>query len=479
MLARLKQYPWLTAVVIGMTLLRLVTASQVELVPDEAYYWLWAQHPALGYYDHPPMVAWWIMVTTLLFDSELFVRLSFVLSFLGLSWLMYDAARVLFDEAIARRTVLWLNACLLLSVGSVVATPDPPSVLMWAGGLWALARLLASNKGWWWLVFGLFAGLGVEAKYTNLFLGLGVAAWMVMDTPARRWLLTPWPYLGGLVALAAMAPNLLWNLSHDWVTVEKQFGRIGAQDFTLKFLIEFVLSQPLLLNPLIFVFVVLGSVAAFRNSESRLKLLVALPLPLFAYLLVHVFHDRIQGNWTAPVFPGLVLLGAVMAEGMEGKGWNRVRWLAAPLGVGLSASVLVFLALTPSLPGAGGLSEGWRSLTYKVALPSSYFDDATWLATTDYNTHAELAYHTATGIYSLDTYAPYALAERQRYPWQGAPPEGRALIVIAEGKAIDPARCFDRVKDVGTVSRTAKPGKKSNFRLYSGQLRDPNCDLGK
>ncbi|ESQ88259.1 hypothetical protein ABAC460_16500 [Asticcacaulis sp. AC460] len=504
MLARLTQYPWLTAVVIGMTVLRLITASQVGLVPDEAYYWLWAQHPDLGYYDHPPMVAWWIMATTnYFFDSGFFVRLSFVLSFLGLSWLTYDSARVLFDTAIARRAVLWLNACLLLSIGSVVATPDPPSVLMWAGGLWALARLLTSNKGWWWLVFGLFAGLGVEAKYTNLFLGLGVAAWMVMDKPARRWLLTPWPYLGGLVALAAMAPNLMWNLNHDWTTVEKQFGRIGAQDFTLKFLIEFILSQPLLLNPLIFVFAALGVLAAFQNSESRLKLLVALPLPLFAYLLVHVFHDRIQGNWTAPVFPGLVLLGAVVAEGIEGKGWNRARWLAAPLGIALSVGALVFLALTPRLPGMGGLSEGWQRLANEI--PRHPGPRVKWIATTDYNTHAELAYVGKQSVYyNPEPFFPlaccsfhwmqptlYAMAERERYPWQssppagqskgfpwqGPPPEGLALIVVAADKPVDIGKCFSKVQDVGTASRTEKPGKKSSYRLYTGTLKDPNCDL--
>ena len=25
---------------------------------DETYYWLWGQHPALSYFDHPPLVGW-------------------------------------------------------------------------------------------------------------------------------------------------------------------------------------------------------------------------------------------------------------------------------------------------------------------------------------------------------------------------------------------------------------------------------------
>jgi hypothetical protein len=45
-------------------LLRLVYIGQVDLVPQEAYYWNYAQHPALSYLDHPPMVAWLIGLGT-------------------------------------------------------------------------------------------------------------------------------------------------------------------------------------------------------------------------------------------------------------------------------------------------------------------------------------------------------------------------------------------------------------------------------
>src|SRR5712691_4999231 len=47
------------------------------LYPDEAQYWFWSRHLALGYYSKPPLVAWAIALTTGLFgDSEFAVRLS-------------------------------------------------------------------------------------------------------------------------------------------------------------------------------------------------------------------------------------------------------------------------------------------------------------------------------------------------------------------------------------------------------------------
>lgn len=466
-LQRLKTIPYLP-IIVGLTVLRLITASVSGLVPDEAYYWLWAQHPAAGYYDHPPMVAWWITVSTAIFGHTPFaVRLPFILSFLALSWLMFDAARVLLNEAVARRTLLWLNACLLLSIGSVIATPDPPSVLMWGAGLWALARLIASGQGYWWLIFGAFAGLGVEAKYTNLFLGVGVAVWVAINKDARRWLLTPWPYLGGIVALIGMAPNLAWNLAHDFATLQKQFGRIEAGQFTLSYLVEFLLSQPLLLNPLICAFAAAGAGLWWRDrSDTRLALLIALPLPLIVYMLTHVFHDRIQGNWPAPIFPGLVLLAAYAAE----THWPRLRSWTAPVGITISVIALTILSLSSvlKLPGAAGLSIGWDKVAAGVRQNQS---GATFIATTDYNTQGELSFH-------LHDLPVVGMVERERYTWPTSDTAGQtALIIVQARRSINLDVCFEDVRELATVSRLEKPNPKSDFRLYSGRLKTARCEL--
>ena len=59
----------------GSLLLNLLQASFTELLYDEAYYWYYAQNPAWGYFDHPPMVAWMIALGGLFLKGELGVRL--------------------------------------------------------------------------------------------------------------------------------------------------------------------------------------------------------------------------------------------------------------------------------------------------------------------------------------------------------------------------------------------------------------------
>ncbi|MGN6423007.1 MAG: ArnT family glycosyltransferase [Asticcacaulis sp.] len=469
MFARLKAIPYLP-LLIGLTLLRLLAAARAGLVPDETYYWLWAQHLSFGYYDHPPMVAWWIAAFAFASKAALCVRLPFILGFLALCWLVYDTAKALFDQTIARRALLWLNACLLLSVGTVVATPDPPSVLMWAGGLWALARLVTSGDGRWWLVFGLFAGLGVEAKYTNLVLGLGVLVWLIMDRDARRWLISPWLWLGGVIAVVTMAPNLIWNAQHGWITVAKQFGRIEASHLSARYLLEFLLTQPLLLNPFIAAFAGLAILRWFKVKTAATTLLIALPLPLILYLLVHVFHDRIQGNWPAPVFPGLVLLAA-----SAGDAWGWARKAAAPFGIGVSVLALGFLALGDLAPplGAVGQTQGWDGLSQRIEAVRKT-TGADWIASTDYDLQGELAYH-------LGPQDVTATAERARYAWDGRDPAGKALIVVAAGHAPKLDHCFSNLQDLGAVTRgptssRKAPSHKTDVRLYTGLPRAPGCD---
>ncbi|MEI9906008.1 MAG: hypothetical protein WDN06_20465 [Asticcacaulis sp.] len=271
-----------------------------------------------------------------------------------------------------------------------------------------------------------------------------------------------------------MAPNLMWNAQAHWITFAKQFGRIEASHFTLQYVIEFLLTQPLLLNPLVFAFVYIGAFAAIQTRDSRLRLLAALPLPLFAYLLVHVFHDRIQGNWPAPAYPGLVILAAVMAEGIGDGKLKRARDLAAPIGIAVTAVVLLVLAFGSALPGAAGLSNGWQNFAHDIRRHSDGAHGG-WIATTDYDSDAELQYY---GFYVFYG-AVQPVAERERYAWLKADPRSagtRALIVVAPNHQFDLSACFDDIHDEGIISR-GKPGKKTDFHLYSGTLTSADCEL--
>ena len=98
-----------TSAVIFVTLTtfwRAFLSATLQLHPDEAYYWLWSRRLDFGYYDHSPMIAYFIKFTTLFSQSEFCVRLSGVIGLLILSYLCWKLALELFNnETVAAASV--------------------------------------------------------------------------------------------------------------------------------------------------------------------------------------------------------------------------------------------------------------------------------------------------------------------------------------------------------------------------------------
>ncbi len=308
------------AAIAGLILLRFIAAAVLPLSADEAYYWLWSKHLAAGYYDHPPMIAFLIRAGTMLFGDTAFgVRAMPVLLSVAASWFVWRSGGPLAS--------LLFNLTLMITVETMVATPDAPLIAASAAFLWAMTKLDEDPR--WWLAVGAAGGMALLSKYTGFFLGAGALAWMIVF--ARRWLLSPWPYLGAVLALAIFAPNLWWNATHHWMTFAFQFGRVGAGHFTLRYLFEFLGAQLLLASPFILV------AALF----TRNRLLIALMLPAILYFAVHSLHDRVQGNWPCFLYPMLAVAAAECRH-----------WTAKPA-VAVAAALLVlcyaqaFFAVAP------------------------------------------------------------------------------------------------------------------------------------
>ncbi len=128
------------AIVAFVTALRLVAAHDVPLTGDEAYYWEWAKHLALGYADHPPMVAYLILPFVWSTANPLLIRLPFVICGVVATLAAASTAkRLTGDDRAGMITALAMTLTPMLSVGFVLATPDGPLMAGWACSLyWAV-----------------------------------------------------------------------------------------------------------------------------------------------------------------------------------------------------------------------------------------------------------------------------------------------------------------------------------------------------
>ena len=214
-------------------LLRLIYLGQAQLIPDEAYYWNYAQHMDLSFYDHPPMVAWLIWLGTAIFgNTEFGVRIgAFICGLITMGYL-YALARNLYDKSTAMRAVLLLAVLPFYFSTGMVMTTDAPLVAAWAATLYYMERALIADQNSAWLGMGIAFGLGILSKYTLGLLGPAALLFVILDPASRRWLRRPQPYLAAALALLLFSPVIIWNMENDWASIMFQSNRVkgGSED---------------------------------------------------------------------------------------------------------------------------------------------------------------------------------------------------------------------------------------------------------
>ena len=454
--------------VLAMMAARLAGAAAAPLAFDEAYYWRWSKHLAAGYYDHPPLVALVIRIgTALAGDTQLGVRLFSTLLGIPATWAVWRAAALLFgDRTLAATAALYFNLTLIVAVGTVIVTPDAPLLTASAFVLFFLAKVHQTGRGAWWLAVGLAVGSALAAKYTALIFGASILAWLLLVPEQRRWLATPWPYLGGVVAFAVFAPVILWNAEHGWASFIKQFGRAVPHGFTLRFLFEYVGGQVGLATPFVFVLGAMGLAAFARGcggAPGARVLLAALIWPFAVYFAWHSLHARVEGNWTAPLFPAFAVAAAAAAHAVDWRGrWAQAafwsRRLAAPVGLAITAIIYVqatvgVVPLGSVDPTARQLGAGWRNLGAEIDALRARVGAPAVLAT-GYATTAWLSFYLPS--------RPPVVQVNERIRWVNEPePEqalfGAPLLYVCtapcENLALVRAR-FARVEEAAQLERT-------------------------
>jgi 4-amino-4-deoxy-L-arabinose transferase-like glycosyltransferase len=457
--------------ILALVALRLAAAAWTPLTFDEAYYWMWSKHLAGGYYDHPPMAAVVIRLGTVLAgDTELGVRWLSILLALPMSWAVYRTAAILFGgERMAATAAILLNVTLMAAVGTMIVTPDAPLLVASSFVLFCLAKLLETGRGAWWLAAGAAVGAALLSKYTALFFGPAILIWLVSVPRLRRWLVSPWPYLGGLVSLLVFSPVILWNADHRWVSFIKQMGRARIEDFRPAFIAELIPTQIAFATPLVFILGAMGIYALFRGktgAPAARALINATFWTIVMYFVWHSLHARVEANWFAPVYPAFAIAAAVAAHlapwgARQQRAADFCRRWAAPSGV-LMFVVLILQANTGVLSGyrrdatVRSVGVGWRELAGEIEAVRARVGAGCVLAP-DYGTTGWLAFYLPKGT--------CVVQPTQRIRWVNMPEPDPALLA---GKLlyVDEARPggrpylnegFARVEQVAELKRMRGP----------------------
>ncbi len=413
----------------------LAIAAFVPLFDDEAYYALWARDLALGYYDHPPMIAYMIRMGTSLFgETELGIRLFPVIGFVASGYFVGDIARRMSGGAVGvpvlAATVYNLSLP-VFALGSF-ATPDAPSTLFWSAALWTAIRAINTHPETrsatlWWVCTGLLIGLGGVSKFTNAFLAFGLIAYLFATPKGRAYLFTPLPYMAAVAAILPLLPYVFWNLQNNWLGLERQGARLVASGFSTRYLGEYAAILLLAPTPLVTWF-------AFRALKAPPKdgaLLIWSSVPLLLYFAYHATHAQVQANWIVPLQTLFAVPAAFgLSQAKSPRFWIKTTLVVSILmSAGLVATF--FNPLTPigTADNPPNQTRGWSG-TQDAITEMLEETGARWIATTDYARTGSLALR-------FSQVRVWSVTELQRYDFRGAfPPE----LCTAPGLLIERAR---------------------------------------
>lgn len=304
------------------TLLRCIIACSIELGNDEVYYRMYAQDLQWNYFDHPPVVGWLIRLSTanLLLDNEFFIRLGAIVSAAITTWIFFLCGKKIGNEQTGFFAAVIYTATLYGSIISgTFILPDSPQMVCWSAGLYLLIDISentgsARKKNIHVLLFGLVAGIGMLCKIHTAFLWLGFLSYIVFYN--RQWLNRPALYLSGIITLLLFYPVIQWNINNHFATYMFHSKRINVTSggFNIGSFLTFIGGQVFYCNVVIFPFILLATLAAFKNKLPVLpihkKVLLFCSLPLIITATAISFFKDVLPHWTGPAYSGLILLTA-------------------------------------------------------------------------------------------------------------------------------------------------------------------------
>ncbi len=342
---------------------------------DEAYYYLYTLYPSLSFFDHPPLVGlvtgFGIWLTGGLV-SQFTIRLGTVLLYTATLYFFFRTSEQLFSKKTAILSLAIATSIPFFQVGfGILTLPDSPLMFFWTAALWLAsyeffpqalsqaqiqAKTLGYQPSWRLGLLGLLVGCACLSKYHGVLLGLGILIFCLLSPIHRAVFFSPWLGLGILSTVIAIAPVLIWNYQHDWVSIRFQSARAVPQsgyrfgDLLVVFLVGVGYLFPSFGFPIWWISVrktweLIRTKAAILRQSSELQknlFILSVSVPVFLGFTLIGGYRQILPSWHMPGFFGATLLLGNQMALAQSTNPKRIRtWLYSS-----SMIVLIILMIT-------------------------------------------------------------------------------------------------------------------------------------
>jgi len=277
--------------------INLVSAATTELYFDEAYYWMYSQYPAFGYFDHPPMIALWIYLGNLFSANEIGVRIFSIIFTTLAIYIIYRLSD--FKN--------WLVfSLLILSIASInffgfLSLPD--NCLLFFAALFFLTykNFLKDDS----FLNSIFLALTMSGLMYSKYHGILIIGFTILSN--LNILKNKYFILSVLLSVLLYVPHIYWQIVNHFPPFQYHLIDRVAKSYSFGNTLEYLYGQLFYFGPFtgFFLIPIAFNIKTNNLFERALKFNV---VGTFLFFLVFTFRQRIEVNWTIALCIPMVLL---------------------------------------------------------------------------------------------------------------------------------------------------------------------------
>jgi len=282
---------------LAVTFVNLLHAKFTELLPDEAYYYMYSTRLSFGYFDHPPMIALLIKIGAMFSHSEFGVRLICVLLNSGTILLLY---KIVQPKNSLFFIFVYLNFIAFQALG-FLAVPDVP-LMFFTALFFNFYKQFLEEENWLNTIkLAVCAAALVYSKYHAFLL----IAFIVLSN--LKLLKSTKFYAAIFLAILLLLPHVFWLINNNFPSITYHLsyrfdGGVYAQN-----IFGYIGGQLAFVGPVaIYCLYKIEYKKHLNNLFLRSSVFAALGFLLFFFAAS--FNGRIEANWTAAAFIPFVIL---------------------------------------------------------------------------------------------------------------------------------------------------------------------------
>ncbi len=375
----------------GWIVINLLQSAFTDLNNDEAYYWMYSQYPAWGYFDHPPMIALMTGAGYLLFHNEMGVRLMTVI-LMAASLLIL---RKLLDGSDQKKENLnyFILLAIILPVFHIygfIATPDSP--LIFFSALFMLAYKKFLDKDSWGN--SVFMGFVMAAMMYSKYHAALLIIFVILSNPAL--LKNIRFYFASILGVLLFIPHIYWQFDNDFPSFRYHLvDRVSG--LNPENIPEYLGNLFAIQNPVILLLVLWLTIR--RKPENKFdRALYFILYGFMIFFLMASLRYRVQPQWTSLMAIPVILLvfRSVQISPVAGKTIKWVAWIMLPLLITVRTA-LIFDFLPVSF-----LRDEFHDYKKKVKEIGDIAGDRPVVFTNSYQDASVYTFYTGKFSHSLD-----------------------------------------------------------------------------